>query len=126
MKRLGGGDVNIWQVPIRPVVDFNADGIVDVQDLVVLTEHLFGEAGLVAHCVLDETDFAVAQENSDPVSVISNAITPLDKWILVAVCLDGSEAAIYIDGQLDASTGYDLRIPSYGCRLRISSLGRST
>jgi hypothetical protein len=74
-NRPGGmGDVDLWQIPIIPIVDFNGDGIVDsadmcimvdywgtneslcdiypipwgdgivdVQDLIVLAEHLFEE-----------------------------------------------------------------------------------
>jgi len=194
------------------------DGIVDVQDLIVVAEHLFEGAGLVAHWALDETEgdiaydsagnidaavynwqwtagkiggallfnglttymdcgdsqrlgtqkmtlvmwlepehmggmryvlsrakegadnfdyvlmrhlegkveFAVAQEGSDPVSVMSNATTPLNEWTHVAVCLDGSEATIYINGQFDTSAGYAQRIPYEDCRLWISSLGKST
>ena len=81
----------------------------------VLMRHLEGQV-----------EFAVAQEGSDPVSVMSNATTPLNEWTHVAVCLDGSEAAIYINGQLDASAGYGRRIQCDGCRLWISSLGRGT
>ncbi|MFC1794658.1 hypothetical protein ACFL3Q_13840, partial [Planctomycetota bacterium] len=81
----GVGDWDIWQAPINPIVDFNADGIVDsadmctmvdhwgtdeplcdigpmpwgdgivdVQDLIVLAEHLFEEPGLIAYWKLDE------------------------------------------------------------------------
>jgi 7,8-dihydropterin-6-yl-methyl-4-(beta-D-ribofuranosyl)aminobenzene 5'-phosphate synthase len=71
-------------------------------------------------------EFAVAQEGSDPVSVMSNATTPLNEWTHVAVCLDGSEVVIYINGQLDASTGYARRIPREDYRLWISSLGGNT
>ena len=194
------------------------DGVVDVQDLVVLAEHLFEGAGLVAHWALDETEgdvaydsagdidatvhegqwtagkidgaldfggfntymdssdslrlstrkmtlsmwlepghmggmryllsrvkersedfdyvlmrhrygeveFAVAQEGADPVSVLSSGKTPLNEWTHVAVCLDGSEATIYINGQLDASVGYAQRSSCEDCRLWISSLGGDT
>jgi hypothetical protein len=81
----------------------------------VLMRHRYGEI-----------EFAVAQEGSEPVSVMSNATTPLNEWTHVAVCLDGSEATIYINGQFDASAGYDQRISCDGCRLWISSLGGGT
>jgi hypothetical protein len=42
------------------------------------------------------------------------------------VCLDGSKAAVYINGQLDASADYAQRGLSEGCRLWISSLGGRT
>jgi serine/threonine protein kinase/Tol biopolymer transport system component len=34
----GVGDVDLWQVPIIPIVDFNADGTVDLVDLLILIE----------------------------------------------------------------------------------------
>jgi hypothetical protein len=34
---LGGED--IWQATITPVVDFNADGVVDIADVVIMIEH---------------------------------------------------------------------------------------
>jgi Tol biopolymer transport system component len=36
-NRSGGWD--LWQAPIEPVVDFNGDGIVDIDDLVILIEY---------------------------------------------------------------------------------------
>jgi hypothetical protein len=73
-----------------------------------------------------QVEFALAQEGSEPVSVTSNATTPLNEWTHVAACVDGSEAAIYINGQLDASAGYAQRGLREGCRLWISSLGGRT
>jgi len=73
-----------------------------------------------------QIEFAVAQEASEPVSVMSNAMMPLNEWTHVVVCLDGSEAAIYINGQFDASAGYGQRGSCEECRLWISSLGRDT
>jgi hypothetical protein len=38
--RLGGiGSADLWQAPIIPIVDFNGDEIVDIEDLVILIEH---------------------------------------------------------------------------------------
>jgi len=90
MRPGGIGGPDLWKVPILPIVDFNADGIVDsidmcvivnhwgedyslcdigpmpwgdgivdVQDLIVLSEHLFEEASnpkLIAHWKFDEID----------------------------------------------------------------------
>lgn len=71
-------------------------------------------------------EFAVAQEGSEPTSVMSYVTTPLNEWTHVAVCLDNSKATIYINGQLDASAGYGQRGSYEDCRLWISSLGRDT
>jgi len=68
----------------------------------------------------------VAQEGSEPVSVLSSGTTPLNEWTHVAVCLDGSEAVIYINGQLDASANYAQRGSCEDCRLWIGSLGGDT
>ncbi len=94
--RYSGGD--IWQAPIIPIVDFNADGIidaadmcvmvdywgtdepmcdigpmpwgdgtVDVEDLIVLSEHLFENIDhptLAAHWALDETEGMVVTDSA--------------------------------------------------------------
>jgi Tol biopolymer transport system component len=96
--RPGGiGDLDIWQAPIIPIVDFNGDGFidsadiwimidhwgedyslcdigpmpwgdgtVDVQDLILLVEHLFEQVNdptLVAHWPLDETEGMFAADS---------------------------------------------------------------
>ncbi len=93
--RTGGyGGHDIWQVSVKPVVDFNGDdivdatdicimvdnwgtdeplcdigpmpwgdGIVDVQDLRVLAEHLFEDYRLIAHWKLDETEGDIAYDS---------------------------------------------------------------
>jgi len=35
----GFGGADLWQAPIIPIVDFNSDGTVDIDDLVILIEH---------------------------------------------------------------------------------------
>jgi len=35
----GFGDVDLWQVSIEPVVDFNRDEVIDLQDIIIMTEH---------------------------------------------------------------------------------------
>jgi hypothetical protein len=94
---LNGGPVDIWEAPILPVIDFNADGIVDsvdmvimvdhwgtdnsscdigpmpwgdgivdVEDLKILAEHLFEEVSdptVIAHWPLDETEGITAHDN---------------------------------------------------------------
>jgi len=80
-----------------------------------ITRHLAGEIELT-----------LAQLDSVPVSTLSTATTPLGEWSHLAVCLDGSEASIYINGQLDSSTNYSQRVPRQGYRLVISSHQSST
>jgi Tol biopolymer transport system component len=96
-NRPGGfGGWDLWQVSIEPIVDFNADGIVDsidmcmmadfwgtdehlydiaplpfgdgivnIQDLVVLAEHLFEDYRSVAYWALDEKEGDIAYDNID-------------------------------------------------------------
>jgi hypothetical protein len=35
----GSGDLDIWQAPIIPIVDFNGDGIVDAADMCIIVDH---------------------------------------------------------------------------------------
>jgi hypothetical protein len=95
-SRPGGfGGWDLWQVTITPVVDFNADGIVDsidicmmvdywgtdeslydiapspfgdgivdIQDLIVLAEYLFGDIQCVAHFMLDEAKGSIVNDSA--------------------------------------------------------------
>jgi hypothetical protein len=73
-----------------------------------------------------EVELAVGQLGSDPMSVLSTATTPLGEWSHVAVCLDGSEASVYFNGQLDNSANYAERVSRQGHRLVLSSHQGST
>ncbi len=89
-----GGDSDFWQAAIIPIVDFNADGIVDlkdfselaqywqenersvdiappigngivdIRDVAVLADYWLKEIGLLAHWKLDETEGALAHDSS--------------------------------------------------------------
>ena len=90
----GAGSKDLWQAPIIPIVDFNGGEIVDVEDVVILTDH-WGEKNyplcdigpmpwgdgivdvqdlivlakyidpaLVAHWKLDETEGAIAHDTA--------------------------------------------------------------
>jgi len=94
IRGAGWNYMDLWQVEILAVVDFNGDGIfdcadmcimvdnwgtddplcdigpmpwgdgiVDVQDLIVLAEHLIKGCRLVAHWALDETEGTVAHDS---------------------------------------------------------------
>jgi acyl-CoA thioesterase-1 len=83
--------------------DFNGGSSVDVQDLVVLAEHLFEGAGLVAHWALDETKGDIAYDS-----------------------VGNIDAAVY-NGQWTAGKiGGAQRISRERFRLWISSLGANT
>lgn len=54
--------VDHWHTD-APRYDVNGDGMVDVQDLILLSEHLFEDYRMVAHWTLDETEGHVAYDN---------------------------------------------------------------
>jgi hypothetical protein len=94
----GVGNIDLWQLSINPIVDFNGDGIVDAadmcimvdywgtdeplcdigpmpwgdgivdtQDLIILSENLFEEVSdptLIAHWALDETEGMFAADSA--------------------------------------------------------------
>jgi hypothetical protein len=74
----GYGNGDFWQVTFTPVVDFDADGIIDIADLVILIEHWGEEDPLcdigplpLGDGVVDEADLKVfmshwGQEAYDP------------------------------------------------------------
>jgi arabinan endo-1,5-alpha-L-arabinosidase len=73
-----------------------------------------------------ELELAVGQLDSEPVSVLSTGQTDLNEWSHVAVCLNGSEMTIYVNGQPDVSANYGRRVPREGHRLVISSYQADT
>jgi hypothetical protein len=91
----GSGGIDMWQIPIIPIVDFNGDGVVDtadvsilvdhwdsdnslcdispvpwgdgvvnIEDLKVLAEYLFGDIQCVAHFKLDEAKGSIANDSA--------------------------------------------------------------
>jgi subtilisin family serine protease len=73
-----------------------------------------------------ELEFVVGQLGSDPAAVMTTAQTPLGEWSHVALSLDGSQALVYINGQLDASADYGQRVAREDLRLVISSYQANT
>ncbi|MHC4501315.1 MAG: LamG-like jellyroll fold domain-containing protein, partial [Planctomycetota bacterium] len=116
---------DIYQTPIIPIVDFNADeivdsadmcimvdywgtdnplcdigpmpwgdGIVDVEDLKVLAEYLFGDVQCVAHFMLDESKGNIANDsarNRDGTVHGDPAWQPMSGIIGGALQLDGND-----------------------------------
>ncbi len=73
-----------------------------------------------------EIELNVGQSNSDPVSVMSQPLIVLDEWSHLAICLDGSRASVYINGQLDSTADYIPAEPGEGQNLVISSYQADT
>ncbi|MHC4487732.1 MAG: LamG-like jellyroll fold domain-containing protein [Planctomycetota bacterium] len=142
-SRHGGfGGWDLWQVPITPIVDFNADGIVDsvdmclmvdywgtgeplydiapspfgdgvvdVQDLIVLAEHLFEEVlppELVAYWKLDEAEGNIAHDSIGLIDGICNGEPvwqPTSGQVNGALQLDGIDDYVITDPVLNPADG---------------------
>ena len=138
--RHSGGD--LWQAPIIPIVDFNADGIVDaadmcimvdnwgtdeplcdigpmpwgdgivdVQDLIALSEYFFEEVNdptLVAHWALDEIEgmFAVDSVGDNDAFIVGGAVwQPGGGQIDGAIQLDGVSGCAIAGAVLNPADG---------------------
>jgi len=76
------------------------DNIIDVQDLIVLSEYLFTEPGLIAHLKLDETEGIVAHDSAgaNDANVFGEPLwQPADGMIDGALQLDGLDDYISTD-----------------------------
>jgi hypothetical protein len=139
-NRPGGfGDWDLWQVSIEPIVDFNADGIVDsidmcmmvdfwgtdeplydiapppfgdgivnVQDLVVLAEHLFEDYRFVAHWALDEKEGDIAYDSvgsHDGILYGEPLWQPTGGQVCGALELDGIDDYVETDFVLNPADG---------------------
>ncbi len=87
------------------------DGIVDVQDLIVLAEHLFGEVNdpaLIAHWALDETEGDTAQDSAgdNDAFVIGGPLwQPSGGIVDSALELDGVDDCVITDSILNPAEG---------------------
>ncbi len=141
--RPGGiGNLDIWQVSISPIVDFNGDeiidsadmcimvdhwgedyslcdvgptpfgdGVVDVEDLKALAEHLFEEVNdptLVAHWTLDETEGTIALDSAggNVGNVVGDPLWQPDAGQAKgAIQLDGIDDCIVTSSALNPTDG---------------------
>ena len=84
-------DEPLYDIGPRPF----GDGIVDVQDLIVLAEHLFTYPGAVAYWKLDETEGEIAY---DSVGVYDGILNSVPTWQPTSGMIDG---ALELDGIVD-------------------------
>ena len=66
-------------------------------------------------------ELEIGQNDANSVSLLSNAIIPLEQWSHAAITLNGSIASIYINGQLDCNIDYEYRIPNQDYNLIIGA-----
>jgi hypothetical protein len=84
------------------------DGIVDVQDLIILAEHLFEEPGLIAYWILDESQGIIAYDSIADCSgtLIGDPVWQPDAGIVDgALQFDGSDDYVVTDYVLDPAHG---------------------
>ncbi|HUT46643.1 MAG TPA: kelch repeat-containing protein [Sedimentisphaerales bacterium] len=102
-----GTDESLYDIAPRPF----GDGIVDIQDLIVLAEHLFEEIlppGLVAYWKLDEAEGNIAQNStSDNHGILSGnpAWQPDSGQVAGALQFDGIDDYVETDFVLNPADG---------------------
>jgi len=84
-------DEPLYDISPRPL----GDGIVDVQDLIVLAEHLFTYPGAVAYWKLDETEGSIA---ADSIADSHGILNGVPTWQPTSGMIDG---ALELDGIVD-------------------------
>jgi len=85
---------DLWQTRIEPVVDFNGDGIVDVKDVVILTDH-WGEN--YSLCDIGPTPLGDGIVDVQDLEVLTKYIEPIDRTLIAHWTLDESEGATALD-----------------------------
>jgi hypothetical protein len=91
-------DFDIYQVPIIPIVDFNGDGIVDVKDVVILTDH-WGEN--YSLCDIGPTPFGDGIVDVQDLVVLTEYIEPLDRTLVAHWAFDEIEGMFAADSAGD-------------------------
>jgi hypothetical protein len=90
--RPGGlGNWDLWQVPITPIVDFNGDGIIDVKDVVIMTEH-WGEN--YSLCDIGPMPWGDGIVDVRDLVVLAEYIEPIDSTLIAHWALDEAEGIV--------------------------------
>jgi hypothetical protein len=93
--RSGGvGKIDLWQAPILPIVDFNGDSIVDVKDVLILTEHWGQDYSL---CDIGPTPLGDGIVDVQDLAVLTEYIKPIDRTLIAHWALDEMEGDIAKD-----------------------------
>ncbi|KPK43713.1 MAG: hypothetical protein AMJ65_05090 [Phycisphaerae bacterium SG8_4] len=95
IPRDGGYGINdVWQAPILPVVDFNGDAIVDMKDVLILTEHWGQDYPL---CDIGPTPLGDGIVDVQDLAVLTEYIEPIDRTLIAHWTLDEIEGDIAQD-----------------------------
>jgi hypothetical protein len=98
-NRPGGvGDWDIWQAPILPVVDLNSDGIVDVKDIVIITEHWGEDFPL---CDIGPMPWGDGIVDVHDLEVLIEYIEPIGRSLIAHWALDETEGMFAKDSAGD-------------------------
>ena len=81
----GMGKQDLWQAPILPIVDFNADGIVDAKEVLVMMEH-WGENYPL--CDIGPTPLGDGIVDVQDLAVLTEYIEPIDRTLIAHWALD--------------------------------------
>ena len=86
---IGGWD--IYEVPIVPILDFNGDGIVDVKDIVIITEHWGEDYPL---CDIGPMPWGDGIVDIHDLEVLIEYIEPIDRTLIAHWALDEAEGIV--------------------------------
>ncbi len=86
---IGGGD--LYGVPIVPILDFNGDGIVDVKDVVIMTEHWGEDYPL---CDIGPMPWGDGVVDVRDLVVLTEHIEPIDRTLIAHWALDEAEGIV--------------------------------
>jgi hypothetical protein len=89
---IGGWDM--YEVPIVPILDFNSDGIVNVEDIVIITEH-WGEN--YSLCDIGPTPLGDGIVDIQDLVVLTEHIEPIDRTLIAHWALDEAEGIVASD-----------------------------
>ncbi|MHC4521784.1 MAG: LamG-like jellyroll fold domain-containing protein, partial [Planctomycetota bacterium] len=97
---IGGGD--LYGVPIVAIVDFDGDGIVDVKDVVIMTEHWGEDYPL---CDIGPMPWGDGVVDVRDLVVLTEHIEPIDSTLIAHWALDEAEGVVAYDsaGMNDAA-----------------------
>jgi hypothetical protein len=87
----GMGDWDVYEVPIVPILDFNGDGIVDVKDIVIITEHWGEDYPL---CDIGPMPWGDGIVDIQDLVVLTEYIEPIDRTLIAHWALDEAEGIV--------------------------------
>jgi hypothetical protein len=103
----GIGSWDTWQASITLIVDFNGDGIVDVKDVVILTDHWGEDYSL---CDISPAPFGDGIVDVQDLEVLIEYIEPIDRTLIAHWALDETEGMVVTDSA-GGNNGYALGNP---------------